>query len=60
MKKTKDEGVAAKGKAATEAVDEDKLYSFNYDEQMSVRESRPWKKDPKCAFLPPPFSSLRD
>ncbi len=46
MKKTKEEG-GAKGKAATEAVDEDKLYSFNYDEQMSVRETRPWKKDPK-------------
>jgi hypothetical protein len=44
-KKAKDDGV--KGKAATEAVEEDKLFSFNYDEQMSVRETRPWKKDPK-------------
>ena len=51
MKKTKEETASAsassKGKTATEAIDEDKLYDFNYDEQMAVREGRPWKKDPK-------------
>lgn len=45
MKKGKDD---APGKgSATESLDEDKLYAFNYDEQMSLREQRPWKKDPK-------------
>jgi hypothetical protein len=34
MKAVKVEGGAGKAKAATEAVDEDKLYDFNYDEQM--------------------------
>ncbi len=34
MKAAKVEGGVGKGKTATEAVDEDKLYDFNYDEQM--------------------------
>jgi hypothetical protein len=47
MKAAKVDGPVSKGKTATEAVDEDKLYDFNYDEQMKVREGRPWKKEPK-------------
>ncbi len=47
MKAAKVDSPAGKGKTATEAVDEDKLYDFNYDEQMKVREGRPWKKEPK-------------
>ncbi len=47
MKAAKVDAPVGKGKTATEAVDEDKLYDFNYDEQMKVREGRPWKKEPK-------------
>jgi hypothetical protein len=41
-KKATAEAPAAR-KGATEAMD-DSLFTFDYDEQMKVREGRPWKK----------------
>lgn len=46
MKKANVEAAAGARKGATEAMD-DSLFAFDYDEQMKVREGRPWKKDPK-------------